>query len=349
MHKRFMLTIVLVVSAWVSAAHADDRPLAWRPSWTADQYRAAIRHPLSRTSIPTVPANLDAMTVDSMQTLIRNAASDMCHQVPHDALVANMRLMGFAEQMPEAALRTANDAFNRGNVFIGNSSVNRAAGAADGSHVIYNNLQATQAIDEMMVAHPTVPRTAAAARLGPIAERRLARFGNIRTVLGYNRQGATVWARWGGVAQRGTRVLGWAGTAFAVWNCGSAMASGNVPEARRVIGGTIFPIVGELTADQLTLAEDYTNREYERMQADLDREQRIAIHGQRAVERAEGGRRIPSPDGRSMLSVNGPGLNDVSEQLWTSYGQAVNRRDEAAARRILEMIRSVCNRSPPDD
>jgi hypothetical protein len=39
----------------------------------------------------------------------------------------------------------------------------------------------------------------------------------------------------------------------------------------------------------------------------------------------------------------------VSEQLWTSYGQAVNRRDEAAARQLLEKIRSVCKRTPPDD
>lgn len=349
MHKQLMLTIVLVVTAWVSAAHAQDRPLTWRPSWTAEQYRAAIRHPLSRTAIPTVPANLDTMTVDSMQTLIRNAASDMCHQVPHDALVTNLRLNGFAEQMPEAALRTANDSFNRGNVFIGNSTANRAAGAADGAHAIINHAQATQAIDEMLVAHPTAPRTAAAARLGPIAERRLARFANLRTVLGYNRQGTTVWARWGGVAQRGTRVLGIAGTAFAVWNCGSAMASGNVPEARRVIGGTIFPIIGELTADQLTLAEDYANREYSRMQSDLDRAQRVATFGESAVERAEGGRRIPSPDGRSMISVSGPGLRDVSEQLWTSYGQAVNRHDEAGARRILDLIRGVCNRTPPDE
>jgi hypothetical protein len=31
------------------------------------------------------------------------------------------------------------------------------------------------------------------------------------------------------------------------------------------------------------------------MQSDLDREQRIAIFGRRTVERAEGGRRIPSP------------------------------------------------------
>jgi hypothetical protein len=50
-----------------------------------------------------------------------------------------------------------------------------------------------------------------------------------------------------------------------------------------------------------------------------------------------------------MISVNGPGLNDVPESLWAQYGQAVNRRDEAAARRVLEFIRRTCNRSPPDD
>jgi hypothetical protein len=50
-----------------------------------------------------------------------------------------------------------------------------------------------------------------------------------------------------------------------------------------------------------------------------------------------------------MISVNGPGLRDVSEQLWTNYGQAVNRHDEAGARKILELIRGVCNRTPPDE
>lgn len=85
------------------------------------------------------------------------------------------------------------------------------------------------------------------------------------------------------------------------------------------------------------------------MQSDLARAQQVDILGEREVERREGGRRIPSPDGRSMISVNGPGLRDVSEQLWTNYGQAVNRHDEKAARKILEMIRGVCNRTPPDE
>ena len=50
-----------------------------------------------------------------------------------------------------------------------------------------------------------------------------------------------------------------------------------------------------------------------------------------------------------MISVNGPGLRDVSGPLWTNYGQAVNRHDEKAARTILEMIRGVCERRPPGE